>query len=115
MKLERPDLSIAKPLDTNRSGNRRTPDIDFKKVLDDSINHPAPPKTQSVNAQTSMIDPLASIKPISNINSDEGFQRIEALLDVIDDYIQKLGDHHFTLKDLAPIIDKMADKNEVYI
>jgi len=85
----------------------------FKQILTGSIGRPAPSKPQKVKSQTPMIDPLARLAPTPNIEKNEGAQKIGAFLDIIESYIQKLEDHNFTLKDLAPIIDQMAHENDV--
>lgn len=112
MKIEKPDLSAGKALDLNQSGKRRSNDVDFKSILDDSLKQSASLTSPSKNPQMSMITPLPEIAPIQNIGKNDGFHKIEGFLDIIDAYVKKLEDHDFTLKDLAPIIDKMGTENE---
>ncbi len=112
MKIDRPDISTIQTTFPGQKEKGVGKKNDFKSVLDDSIHHSGGSASHLEGTQASLIASLSGVSPMPELNKSQDFQKIEDYLNFFDDYIHKLGDPNFSLRDLATIIDKMAAEND---
>lgn len=112
MKIDRPDKITIKTMIPDQKRQDVSEKNEFKNVLDDSINQSGKSTSSPDGKQALLIASLSGVPPMADMSKSDDFQKIEEYLNFFDDYIHKLGDPNFTLKDLATIIDKMATEND---
>jgi len=112
MNIIRPELSTTKKLDDNRPMESHHPKADFKTILDDSIKISEQKLPSSHKPLKANFSPLAGISPLSYIDKTKNIEKIENFLNTLDSYHQKLGDQVRTLKDIGPVVDKIATESE---
>ncbi|MBT8374692.1 MAG: hypothetical protein KJN80_07265 [Deltaproteobacteria bacterium] len=112
MKIEHNE-NIQKSLypDVNNK-NEKTQGADFKAVLKDEVD-----KSSNAISQNQKIPSLSGISPIqlnmlSPTQNSSIIERIENLLNILDDYQKKLKDPDTSLKEIDPIIKQMEKEKE---
>lgn len=80
----------------------------LEETMDSSSNIRSGPQGPSVlnNISEIRFDPSRTIEKKSII------ERVENFLDIMDEYQKELGDPKFALKDIYPLVNNMAEKNE---
>ncbi|MBT8351814.1 MAG: hypothetical protein KJO26_11365 [Deltaproteobacteria bacterium] len=112
MKIEHNE-NIQKSLypDVNNK-NEKTQGADFKAVLKDEVD-----KSSNAISQNQKIPSLSGISPIqlnmlSPTQNSSIIERIENLLNILDEYQKKLKDPDASLKEIDPIIKQMEKEKE---
>jgi hypothetical protein len=112
MKITNTD-DLVKQIAPDKTPNRQpVAKADFGEVLKETLN------TSTVARQSvppaSVIEPLlpAQIQRLSALDKKVAVERIENVLDLLDDYRRKLADPDFNLKDIHPIISAIENENQ---
>jgi len=89
-----------------------TPGSDFKDILKESVENGT--KSPSKIPPTTLMDPISTLRfdPLSSQDRDLTVERIHNLLDLLDDYRQRLSDPHVTLRTLEPVMNAIAKEKE---
>lgn len=92
--------------------NEKTQGADFKAVLKDEVD-----KSSNVISQNQKIPSISGISPIqlnmlSPTQNSSIIERIENLLNILDEYQKKLKDPDASLKEIDPIIKQMEKEKE---
>jgi hypothetical protein len=84
----------------------------FGDVLKETIGNRRPEVTES--RKTGFVNPLAGIQPTANFELDSQItlDRLEDLIDLLDQYRQKLSDPRITLKKIDPLIREIDQQKE---
>ena len=92
--------------------NEKTPDVNFKNILKESVENSTenPSKIQP----STLIDPVSAIRfnPLSTQDKNITVERIDNLLNLLDNYRQQLSDPHVTLRTLEPVINSIAKEKD---
>ena len=85
---------------------------EFGKILKETVEN-----TQKLDAgprQTAFVNPLASVWRTARGSADPEFaiDRIENMIDLLDQYRHKLADPQMNLKQIDPIINEIALEND---
>ena len=103
-------LKESYPQKTQKS--EATPDADFKNILKESVENSTenPSKIQP----STLIDPVSAIRfnPLSTQDKNITVERIDNLLNLLDNYRQQLSDPHVTLRTLEPVINSIAKEKD---
>jgi hypothetical protein len=85
---------------------------EFGRILKETVENTQKPDTGL--RQTSFVNPLASIWRTSPGSADPEFaiDRIENMIDLLDQYRHKLADPQMNLKQIDPIINEIAREND---
>ena len=92
--------------------NEKVKDIDFGAVLKNEVE-----KSSNEISWNQKIPPTSSISPIqlnmlSPSQNRSIIDRVENLLNVLNEYQQKLKDPHFSLKEIDPLVKQMEKEKE---
>jgi len=92
--------------------NEKAQGIDFGAVLKNEVEKsselkPGPQKMPSISS----ISPL-QLNMLSPSQNGSIIDRVENLLNVLDEYQQKLKDPHFSLKEIDPLVKQMEKEKE---
>ena len=92
--------------------NERAQGIDFGAVLKNEVD-----KSSNDISGNQKMPSISSISPIqlnmiSPAQNGSIIDRVENLLNVLDEYHQKLKDPHFTLKEIDPLVKQMEKEKE---
>ena len=87
--------------------NEKAQDIDFGAVLKNEVE-----KSSNVISGNQKMSSISSISPIqlnmvSPVQKGSIVDRVENLLNTLDEYQQKLKDPHFSLKEIEPLVKQM--------
>ena len=88
------------------------PDADFKQLLKASVDRS---KEQSVKIQPSLQpNPLGAIRltPLSSEARQTTVERLDHLLNLLDDYRDQLADPNVTLRHIEPLLNTIAKEKE---
>lgn len=91
--------------------NEKAQGIDFGAVLKNEVE-----KSSNVISGNQKMPSMSSISPIqlnmvSPAQSGSIIDRVENLLNILDEYQQKLKDPHFSLKEIEPLVKQMEKEN----
>lgn len=105
-------LKESYPQKTQKS--EATPNADFKNILKESVENSTenPSKIQP----STLMDPVSEIRfnPLSTQDKNIMVERIDNLLNLLDNYRQQLSDPHVTLRTLEPVMNTIAkEKNQL--
>ena len=112
MKIENNE-NIQKSLYPEKNNkNEKTQGINFGAVLKNEVE-----KSSNVISGNKKMPSISSISPIqlnmvSPIQKGSIVDRVESLLNTLDEYQQKLKDPHFTLKEIDPLVKQMEKGKE---
>jgi hypothetical protein len=112
MKIANTD-DLVKQIAPDKTSNRQsTAKADFGEVLKETLNTSAVAQ-QSVPS-ASVVESLlpAQIQHLSALDKKVAVDRIETVLDLLDDYRRKLADPDFNLKDIHPTISAIENENQ---
>ena len=92
--------------------NEKAQGIDFGAVLKNEVE-----KSSNVISGNQKMPSMSSISPIqlnmvSPAQSGSIIDRVENLLNILDEYQQKLKDPHFSLKEIDPLVKQMEKEKE---
>jgi len=92
--------------------NEKVQGIDFGTVLKNEVK-----KSSNVISGNQKMPPTSSISPIqlnmlSPSQNRSIIDRVENLLNVLNEYQQKLKDPHFSLKEIDPLVKQMEKEKE---
>ena len=92
--------------------NEKAQGTDFGTVLKNEVE-----KSSELKSGPQQMSPISSISPIqlnalSPAQNESIIDRVENLLNVLDEYQQKLNDPHFSLKEIDPLIKQMEKEKE---
>ena len=112
MKIENNE-NIQKSLYPEKNNkNEKAQGIDFGAVLKNEVE-----KSSNAISGNQTMPSISSISPIqlnmiSPVQNGSIIDRVENLLNVLDEYQQKLKDPHFTLKEIEPLVKQMEKEKE---
>lgn len=92
--------------------NEKAQGTDFGTVLKNEVE-----KSSELKSGPQQMSPISSISPIqlnalSPAQNESIIDRVENLLNVLDEYQQELNDPHFSLKEIDPLIKQMEKEKE---
>jgi hypothetical protein len=92
--------------------SEKTPSADFKNILKESVENST--KNPSKIQPATLMDPVSSIRfnPLSTQDKNLTVERIENLLNLLDNYRQQLSDPHVTLRTLEPVMNSIAKEKD---
>ena len=92
--------------------NEQTTDADFKNILKESVENSTknPPEIQP----TSLLDPVSAIRfnPLSTQDKNITVERVENLLNLLENYRQQLENPNVTLRTLEPVMNTIAKEKD---
>jgi hypothetical protein len=112
MKIEQGE-SINKSIYPDRNGkNEKSQGTGFKTVLKNEVD-----KTSQTFPQNQKMSSISSISPIqlnmlSPAKNQSMIERVENLLNLLDEYQQKLKDPQIPLKEIDPVVQQMEKEKE---
>ena len=112
MKIEHNE-NIQKSLYTDvNNKNEKTQDADFKAVLKNEVE-----QSSNVISQNQKMPSISSISPIqlnmlSPTQNKSIIERVENLLNILDEYQEKLKDPGISLKEIDPVIKQMEKEKK---
>ncbi len=94
------------------SKNDKTQGADFKAVLKNEVE-----KSSNTISQNQKMPSINNISPIqlnmlSSTQNSSIIERIENLLNILDEYQEKLKDPNFSLREIEPVIKQMEKEKE---
>jgi hypothetical protein len=103
-------LKESYPQKTQKS--EKTPNADFKNMLKESVENST--KNPSKIQPSTLMDPVSAIRfnPLSQQDKNITVERIDNLLNLLDNYRQQLSDPHVTLRTLEPVINSIAKEKD---
>lgn len=92
--------------------NEPTTDADFKNILKESIEQPA--ENPSEIQPKTLLDPISAIRfnPLSPQDKNITLERVENLLNLLENYRQQLKDPNVTLRTIEPIMNSIAAEKD---
>ncbi len=112
MKIDNNDqiMKSLPPQDTAKS--RPAGDQEFGKILKETIG--STPKPEAGPRQTAFVNPMTGVWRTAQSSADPGsaIDRIENMIDLLDQYRHKLADPQMNLKRIDPIINEIAREND---
>ena len=112
MKIDNND-PIMKGLPPQGTANSRPAgEQEFGKILKETVENTQKPDGRP--SQTTFINPLASVWRAARGSADPelAIDRIENMIDLLDQYRHKLADPQMNLKQIDPIINEIAREND---
>ena len=92
--------------------DEKTPDADFKNILEESVENSTenPSKIQP----STLMDPVSAIRlnPLAPQDKNITVERIDNLLNLLDNYRQQLSDPQVTLRTLEPVVNTIAKEKD---
>jgi exonuclease VII small subunit len=113
MKIQGTD-EIVKIVQSEKANKAKmTSGMDFEAILKEKIENPAS-KPVSISSTPLTTNPLfpAQMDVVSRQQNFPAVDRIEDLLDLLDDYRSQLADPQATLKDIHPLISQIEKEKE---
>ena len=112
MKIENQEQILKNLLIENKTKPQPPSDRKFGDILKDTVENMKPEATGY--RQTTMIRPLASIQPAAYfiMEKQQVIDRIENLIDLLDQYRQQLSDPAIALKKIDPVIREINQARE---
>lgn len=90
----------------------QNPAEDFGAILKDKIETSPKLESPAFLNPIAPSQPLSMVHPISSPDHKVTIERVENLLDLLDDYRQKLADPQVTLKEMDGLVGKIAGEKE---
>lgn len=92
--------------------NEQATDADFKNILKESVENSTknPPEIQP----TTLLDPVSAIRfnPLSTQDKNITVERVENLLNLLENYRQQLENPNVTLRTLEPVMNTIAKEKD---
>lgn len=112
MKIDGNDEILKNGYTAKTPKNDRKTDVDFKNILKESVEKSTdnPSKTRP----TTLLDPISAIRfsPISPQNKHITVDRIENLINLLENYRQQLKNSNVTLRTLEPLMNRIAAEKD---
>ena len=112
MKIDNHDPIIKNLVPEANSKSQSSSGQEFSTILKETVENTK--KADEGPRQTAFVNPLASVHlttPVSQV-SQFTIERIENLIDLLDQYRRKLADPQINLKQMDPIIKEIAREND---
>ena len=92
--------------------NEKSPDADFKHILKESVENPT--KNPSKIQPSTLMDPVSAMRfnPLSPQDRKLTVERVDNLLNLLDNYCKQLSDPHVTLRTLEPVVNTIAKEKD---
>jgi len=92
--------------------NERTTDADFKNILKESVENST--KNPSEIQPATLLDPVSAIRfnPLSTQDKNITVERVENLLNLLENYRQQLENPNVTLRTLEPVMNTIAKEKD---
>ena len=112
MKIDNNDQIMKSLYPQETAKSRSAGETDFGTILKETVENA--PKTDAAPRQTSFINPQAGVRLTAPGSPDPTFtlERIENMIDLLDQYRHKLADSRINLKQIDSIISKIAREND---
>lgn len=112
MKIDNNDPVVQGMFPEKTAKSRPADEREFGKILKETIGKAQKPDAGS--HQTAFVNPLASVRLTTQGVPDPKFaiERIENMIDLLDQYRHKLADPQMNLKQIDPIIGEIAREND---
>jgi hypothetical protein len=112
MKIDNNDQVINNLYPEANAKSQPSPDKEFGEILKETVENTK--KVDEGPRQSAFINPLSGIQLSAPASSDAQFtiERIENLIDLLDQYRLKLADPQINLKQMDSIIKEIARENE---
>jgi hypothetical protein len=112
MKIDGNDEILKSGYTAKTPKDEQITDADFKNILKESVEKSTenPSKIQP----TTLLDPISAIRfnPLSPQEKNITVERVENLLNLLENYHQQLKDPHVTLRTLQPILNTIAEEKD---
>jgi hypothetical protein len=112
MKIDGNDEILKNGYTAKTPKNEQTTDVDFKNILKESVEKSteAPAEIQP----TTLLDPISAIRfnPLSAQDKNIMVERVENLLNLLENYRQQLKNSNVTLRTLEPIMHSIAAEKD---
>lgn len=107
MKID-PNNPILKQLYESGTGPRTPGDVRFGDLLGKVLNAPDPEK--ATVSELKLTQSLSGIQLKASLTAEPGevTEKMEGLLDLLDSYREMLSDPRATLRDMAPVVERIA-------
>ena len=112
MKIDNNDQILKSLYPQETAKSRPAGEKDFGTILKETVENA--PKTDAAPRQTAFINPQAGVRLTTPGSPDPMFtvERIENMIDLLDQYRYKLADSRINLKQIDSIISKIAREND---
>jgi hypothetical protein len=92
--------------------NEQTTDTDFKNILKESVEKST--EKPSEIQPTTLLDPISAIRfnPLSPQDKNITIERVENLLNLLENYRQQLKNPNVTLRTIEPLMNTIADEKD---
>lgn len=112
MKIDNHDLIIKNLYPETKAKSQSSSGHEFGTILKETVENTK--KADKGPLQTAFINPLAGVQLTTPVSPDSQItiERIENLIDLLDQYRRKLADPQINLKQMDPIINEIAREND---
>ena len=84
----------------------------FGEILNSAMDRSLTSESEAFSTHAASGTPSLGINPITRVARPLPVDRVDALVDLMDEYQQQLGDSRFSLKDMDPLVRKMETETE---
>ena len=115
MKVTGNDEIFHNVLPDKQSRSTQSPAEDFGVILKEKIETSAKPAWPQAAASLNPITPIHNLsisQPILPPDKEIAIKRVENLLDLLDDYRQKLADPQVTLKEMDALVGRISGEKD---
>ena len=112
MKINGNDEILKNNYSPKTPNNEQTTDADFKNILKESVEKST--QNPSEIQPTTLLDPTSAIRfnPLSTEDKNVTVERIENLLNLLENYREELKNPTVTLRTLEPIMNTIAKEKD---
>ena len=112
MKIDGNDEILKNAHTAKTPKNEQKTDVEFKNILKESVEKST--ENPSETRPTTLLDPISAIRfsPISPQDNHITVERVENLLNLLENYRQQLKDPKINLRTLEPIVNRIAAEKD---
>jgi hypothetical protein len=112
MKIYGNDEILKNGYPQNTQKNEKTPNADFKNILKESVEN-STQKPSKIQPST-LMDPVSAIRsnPLSTQDKNITVERIDHLLNLLENYRRQLRNRQVTLRTLEPMMNTIAKEKD---
>jgi hypothetical protein len=112
MKIDGNNEILNSDYKTKTPKNQQTTDADFKNILKESVENST--QSSSEIPPTTILDPVSAIglNPLSTQGENISIERVENLINLLEDYRQQLQNPKVTLRSLEPMLNAIANEKD---
>ena len=112
MKIDGNDEILKSSYTVKAPKNDPPPEADFKNILKESVEKST--ENPSEIQPTTLLDPISAIRfdPLPSQDKNITVERVEDLLNLLEDYRQQLRNPNVTLRTLEPIMNTIAEEKD---